>query len=191
MYLFVDTETTGLPKDRHAPPSDLDNWPRLVQLAWILLAEDGRELEAKAFIVKPEGFSVPRDASRIHGITGERAAREGLALAFVLAEFAGAVSRSSVLISHNMNFDENVLKAELIRAGVSDILSSMSTICTKESATDYCKLPGRYGKYKWPTLQELHRTLFGSEFEAGHDAAIDVRICAKCFAELKRCGVIA
>jgi hypothetical protein len=35
MYLFFDTETTGLPKNYKAPVTDLNNWPRLVQLAWL------------------------------------------------------------------------------------------------------------------------------------------------------------
>lgn len=35
-YLFIDTETTGLPKEYDAPYTDIDNWPRLVQLAWIV-----------------------------------------------------------------------------------------------------------------------------------------------------------
>jgi len=35
MYLFFDTETTGLPKKWKAPITDLDNWPRLVQLAYL------------------------------------------------------------------------------------------------------------------------------------------------------------
>ena len=31
-YLFFDTETTGLPANWQAPMSDLENWPRLVQI---------------------------------------------------------------------------------------------------------------------------------------------------------------
>ena len=52
------------------------------------------------------------------------------------------------------------------------------------SATDYCQLPGRYG-FKWPTLQELHSTLFNESFDGAHDALSDVRACARCFFELK------
>jgi hypothetical protein len=36
MYLFFDTETTGLPKSWKAPVTDVNNWPRLVQLAFLL-----------------------------------------------------------------------------------------------------------------------------------------------------------
>ena len=44
MYLFFDTETTGLPKNYKAPASDLNNWPRLVQLAYHLYDNDGNKI---------------------------------------------------------------------------------------------------------------------------------------------------
>jgi len=34
-YLIFDTETTGLPRNYKAPVTDGDNWPRLVQLAFL------------------------------------------------------------------------------------------------------------------------------------------------------------
>ena len=69
MYLFFDTETTGLPKRWNAPVTDLENWPRLVQLAWIMYDDRGNMLESRDVIVKPEGFTIPPEASRVHGIT--------------------------------------------------------------------------------------------------------------------------
>jgi hypothetical protein len=57
------------------------------------------------------------------------------------------------------------------------------------STTDFCALPGYYG-YKWPTLQELHKKLFGRGFEDAHDAYIDVSVTVKCFFELKILGKI-
>ena len=53
MYLFFDTETTGLPKRWNAPVTDLENWPRLVQLAWIMYDDRGNMLESRDVIVKP------------------------------------------------------------------------------------------------------------------------------------------
>ncbi len=189
MYLFFDTETTGLPRRWDAPASDLRNWPRLVQLAWLLCDENGNELEAKDYIVKPEGFSIPADASDIHRISNEKAVSEGVVLGLVLKEFLAVVNQAKVLVAHNMSFDGNVLEAELIRTGLTGVLSGISKICTKISSTDYCRLPGDYGRYKWPTLQELHFVLFQSNFEEAHNAMIDVQICAKCFFELNRLGV--
>ena len=65
MYLFFDTETTGLPKRWNAPVTDLENWPRLVQLAWIMYDDRGNMLESRDVIVKPEGFTIPPEASRV------------------------------------------------------------------------------------------------------------------------------
>ena len=44
MYLFFDTETTGLPKNWKAPITDLENWPRLVQLAWLVYDNIGNKI---------------------------------------------------------------------------------------------------------------------------------------------------
>lgn len=46
MYLFFDTETTGLPKNYKAPASDSDNWPRLVQIAWSIYDAEGNSWES-------------------------------------------------------------------------------------------------------------------------------------------------
>ena len=55
MYLFFDTETTGLPARWNAPVTDVENWPRLVQLAWIMCDAQGNTLESRNAIVKPPG----------------------------------------------------------------------------------------------------------------------------------------
>lgn len=60
MYLFFDTETTGLPRNWKAPVTDLDNWPRMVQIAWVLSDNTGNRIETKDFIIKPEGYIIPR-----------------------------------------------------------------------------------------------------------------------------------
>lgn len=70
---FFDTETTDLPINWNAPVSDLNNWPRLVQLAWQVYNENQKLIEEYNFIVKPKGFSIPLEASNVHKITTEMA----------------------------------------------------------------------------------------------------------------------
>ncbi len=77
MYLIFDTETTGLPQNYNAPVTDLDNWPRLVQLAWQLHDTKGKLLSAKNYIVKPEGFTIPFNSEKIHGISTQMALEQG------------------------------------------------------------------------------------------------------------------
>jgi DNA polymerase-3 subunit epsilon len=181
--LFFDTETTGLPKNYKAPITDHENWPRMVQLGWMRYDRAGQLLEQANQIVRPEGFTIPRDAARVHGITTERALREGEPLGDVLAGFAAAIERSDLLVAHNMDFDEKIAGAEFHRCELPNRLMDTPHLCTMKTTSDLCQLPGRFG-YKWPRLEELHRHLFGTSFQDAHDASVDVRICAKCYFEL-------
>jgi len=189
MLLFFDTETTGIPRSWKAPTSDLANWPRVVQLGWVACDERGELVAREQCLVRPEGFSIPPDATRVHGITTERASREGVALKEALLAFSATAGSSSHAIAHNLDFDEKVLGAEFLRAGLPDPLPRMDRICTMRASTDHCRLPGRRG-YKWPTLEELHRHLFDEPIQGSHDAGRDALACARCFFELRRRRVL-
>lgn len=189
MLLFFDTETTGLPRNWKAPVTDVNNWPRLVQLAFLLYDREGNRVAERSYIIKPEGFKIPADAARIHGITTETALNDGKELRSVLEEFREFADRSNYLIAHNMSFDEKIIGAELLRTRMSECILEKNKICTMKSTTDFCKLTGPYG-YKWPSLPELHYKLFRSTFEEAHDALVDINATARCFWELKKLGKI-
>ncbi len=191
MFLIYDTETTGLPVNDHAPLTDFDNWPRLVQLAWQIHDETGALTEVKNFIVKPEGFVIPRAAEKVHGISTERALKEGEPLAKVLDEFVDALQKVKVVAGHNVDFDNTVVRVECMRKEVGCPLTEKIIVDTKETSTNYCAIPGgRGGKFKWPKLSELHRKLFNEDFDAAHNASADVQATARCFLELIRLNVI-
>ena len=185
MYLFFDTETTGLPKNWKAPVTDLNNWPRLVQLAYLYYDRNGNLISGGDFIIKPVGYSIPAEASRIHGITNEKAFEEGKALLPVLQEFHALITESEYLVAHNISFDEKIVGAEFLRNSMPDSLASKRKICTMQGTTNFCKIDGLYG-YKWPKLSELHYKLFRENFEEEHNAAVDIHATAKCFWELRR-----
>ncbi len=187
MYLFFDTETTGLPKNWKAPLSDLNNWPRLVQLAYLLYDQHGNKIDGGDYIIKPEGFTIPLEASRIHGISNEKAIQEGKALLMVLENFHALIGEAEFLVAHNMSFDEKIVGAEFLRNRMHDSTATKRKICTMQSTTNFCALPGPYG-YKWPKLSELHYKLFHAGFDEAHNAAVDISATAKCFWELKRLG---
>lgn len=189
MYLFFDTETNGLPRDWRAPVTNLTNWPRLVQMAWVLFDEHGIELRRNDHIVRPVGFTIPHDASSIHGITTERALREGMDLRHVLDEFMIQLEQSNYLVAHNISFDEKIVGAEFLRAGLNNLIPMRRHICTMQGSTDFCAIQGPYG-YKWPKLGELHLKLFGRGFSEAHNAAADINATADCFWELRRRGVL-
>jgi len=191
MYLIFDTETTGLPKRWDAPITDVNNWPRCVQIAWQLHDEMGKLIEHQDYLVKPEGFNIPYDAERIHGISTELAAAEGIALSEVLEKFNSTLSKAKFIVGQNLGFDINIMGCEFHRMGVESSMSSMPVLdtCTEVTAS-LLKLPGgRGGKFKLPTLTELHQYLFKIPFAEAHNATADVEATTRCFLELIRLEV--
>lgn len=187
MHLFFDVETTGLPKHWGAPVQQVENWPRVVQLGWLRYDNDGKLASEHSRIIRPEGFRIPEKVAAIHGITTERALKEGEPLDDVLSDFTSDLDQAGLLIAHNLDFDRNILGAELYRQKLHERFLRMPGICTMKDAKDHCRIPGRAG-YKWPKLEELHRYLFDESFDGAHDALIDTRACARCFFELHKRG---
>ncbi|PSR04037.1 MAG: 3'-5' exonuclease [Bacteroidetes bacterium SW_10_40_5] len=165
MYLFFDTETTGLPRSWKAPLEDLANWPRLVQIAWLLFDTDG------------------------HEISREKAIIYGLPLVKILEAFQEQLQMASHAVAHNISFDEKIVGAEFMRKEINNPLPFRNRICTMKSTTNYCKIKNRRGN-KWPKLGELHQKLFEENFEDAHDAMADIHATAKCFWELRRRAVL-
>lgn len=190
MYMIIDCETTGLPRNWKAPIADLDNWPRVIQLAWSLYGKSNEQVQSVVHLVRPNGFAIPTDAQRIHHISTEQALVEGKALQEVLREFSDAACQSEIVVAHNIKFDEQVISAEYLRLNLNLPFANKKRVCTMEQSVDFCKLPGPYG-FKWPTLSQLHWKLFNSEYEEAHDAGADVAACARCFFELKKLGIVS
>lgn len=189
--LFFDTETTGLPSDFNLPRYVVDNWPRLVQLSWTITDENGNRLKTADHIIRPSGFDIPKASADIHGITTDIAMQIGDDLTAVITDFMDDYKSADLIVGHNIDFDKNVVGAEIIRLGMKDFIDSKPSICTMKSSTDYCALPNKKGYgYKYPNLQELHRILFGHNFENAHNSASDIDATEKCFWKLQQLGVI-
>ncbi|SHG70346.1 DNA polymerase III subunit alpha [Flagellimonas flava] len=188
MYLIFDTETTGLPKRWDAPITDTDNWPRCVQIAWQLHDELGNLVEHKDMLVKPDGFNIPYESEQVHGISTALAEEQGISLQETLDAFNEALSKAKFIVGQNVGFDVNVMGCEFYRLDVKNSLTSLPVLDTCTEATaEMCKIPGgRGGKFKLPTLTELHEHLFGEPFAEAHNATADVEATTRCFLELVR-----
>lgn len=193
MHLFFDTETTGLPANWKAPSSAINNWPRMVQIAWVLTDDAGAPLETYSAIIRPEGYVIPREASDIHRVTQARALAEGLPLAEVLAAFSATMAKAKQLVAHNMAFDEMILGCEFYRLTGKDPLKRKPKACTmkNDAIIAWAAIPPlRYGAYKWPKLEQLHHKLFRVGVPDAHDALVDVEATVRCYFGLRERGVI-
>lgn len=170
--LFLDTETTGTGTGDH-----------IVQVAWIFAGK------AQNRLIKPEGWSIPEEATAIHGITTEYALQHGQDAATVFQELHLVMTRSEAIVAHNASFDMRMIKQEFDRLQL--VMPAKRQICTMLGSMHYVGLPGRYANQpKWPKLQELHLKLFGYEFTGAHDALADIRATQLCYAELRRLNVM-
>jgi DNA polymerase III subunit epsilon len=196
--LLFDTETNGLPKNWKASIMELDNWPRVIQLAWTLADQSGQILNRKEFLIKPNGWEIPvEEFWTRHGFATEISARDGTAMEGVLDEFLADQARAEFLVAHNIAFDHKVLGAELLRYGRRG--RKATRLCTMESSVDLCKIPfsgqrswlsKKDKTYKWPKLEELHMHLFGKDFDNKHQAGGDLGALEACFFELVARGVL-
>jgi len=196
LHLIFDTETTGLPKNWKAPLTDSDNWPRLVQLSWILT--DGINKVEHDFIIKPNGFIIPEEVIKIHGITNERAHGEGFDLLFVMNIFDAYLKLADIVVTHNIDFDCAIVGAEYHRLLVmseyhgllvgnpfEQKMSEKKTYCTMKKAVETACIGGTHaGVLKFPKLKELYRQLFNEDFEGAHNSLMDVRATERCYFEL-------
>ena len=188
MYIVFDTETTGLPKNWNLPYTDTDNWPRCIQIAWQLHDKNGKLIESKDYIVYPDGFDIPFQSEQIHGISTLLAKKEGIPLKNMLTEFNEALEQSEFIVGQNVGFDINVMGSEFVRLNMETRMHDMPILdtCT-ETTAELCQLPGgRGGRFKLPTLTELHQHLFNTPFEEAHNATADVEATARSFFELVR-----
>lgn len=189
MYLIFDTETTGLPRNWKLDYTHSDNWPRAVQIAWQLHDELGNLIEAKDYLIRPDGFNVPYDAEQVHGISTQLAQEAGESLEFVLQEFHRVCDQAQFVVGHNVGFDINVMSAEYYRVTAEKPFLQDKKIldtCTEKTA-GLCKIPGgRGGGFKLPTLTELNEFLFQESFAEAHNATADVEATTRCFLELIR-----
>ena len=191
MLLFLDTETTGLPK--YYATDATKKWPRVVQLAWSLYDMEGNRESRNSFIIYPTDFTIPLDSVKKHGITTERAKAEGTSLHKVLPQFNADVEKATMVIGHNVAFDLPVVHTEFMRCRLETNLLAKQNFCTMRprEIVSWCKIPKASGPgYKWPTLTELHLQVFQEEFTGSHDAGADVEACAKCYFELRKRGII-
>ncbi len=182
LILFFDTETTGVKQ----------NSDRIVQIAWILADHDGNIEEKSEHIIKPEGYSIPQQATNIHGISTAFAIDKGRYVKDVLEEFSDAVDQANIIVAHNLAFDFNIVRTAYKYAEMEFPLDGKIQIDTMRASTQWCRLPKTNGRsgFKYPSLQELHYRLFGKSFDAAHSALADTKACMRCYYELAELEVI-
>ena len=202
--IVFDTETTGLPKTKVLTPGLLNLWPYVVQLSYLIYDIDEKELiKIRDFIIKiPYDIEIPQEASKIHGITNDISYSQGINIENIIEEFMDDLNQCDYIIGHNIEFDINMIKAELMRLNliisknmnlyynyVEFLTTCKKYYCTMQESIDLCAIKqiNKQGKeyIKYPKLIELHKKLFDTSPNGLHNSLNDIIICLRCFYKMK------
>jgi len=191
--LVFDTETTGLPDRKLQWFTDYMEFPHVVQLAWI------NQFKAESYIIRPDGWEIPQEATDVHGITMERALKEGEPFAYVIDKFIEDCLESRLICGHNIYFDTSIIKANILRElgqeyynanRVEDALFKGKRIDTCRSTMKWVDERMANGRMKLPKLEELYSRCFPGETYPAHDAFEDVRALRRCLPVLIKNGLV-
>ena len=206
-FLVFDTETTGLPKTKLINPDTLHLWPHIVQFSYIIYDSSLNDIvESKNYIIKvPDKFIISEESSKIHGITNEISTKLGVEINEVIIEFFYLLRTVDKLVGHNIEFDINMIKIELLRI-INTKLTSEEQLkhykydlhyimyyenicCTLKDTIKYCNIQlfDKFGKpyLKYPKLIELHEKLFNSTPNNLHNSFNDILVTLRCFMKFK------
>jgi DNA polymerase-3 subunit epsilon len=185
--LIYDTETTGIHYGfKSRSPAD-PHHPHLVQVSALVLdRETDHVSQSLTFIVKPEGWDIPDEATAVHGITTEQALDEGLPEKLVLETLLELWSGGETLplqrVSHNAPFDRNVIATAIARHYSLQDFNNYELFNSWMSGRDFCTMRESKsivgarnvkGALKFPTLAETYQHFFGETFDKAHTANAD------------------
>lgn len=172
-------------------PDPLKKWQeydsaRLVELAYKVYDEDQNLVQAVSALVKPD-FEI--NNAHIHGITNKMAQGFGQRIDIVLTNFICALNKVDLVVCHNVEFDVNIILAEMSRASANtktvnyldiEALISKPAKCTMKWACEKLQLQ------KYPKLVDLYNDVCvggsrTSRWSQAHRALDDVDKCAQCY----------
>ena len=170
-FLFVDTETSGLPKNWHAP-YDSKSWPYVLQIAWIVCKADGTELKKENHYIKNNNCKIQKSAQKIHGITYEFLEEKGEDSTSVMNKFAADLKQyDPLLVGHFIELDIHMINATFYRLSMNNPIIQLPRFCTMKASAKYVRNP----YFNHLKLGQFYKTLFNVAAENLHNALNDVK----------------
>lgn len=185
--LFIDTETSGLPKNWEKPYSAKDNWPYAVQISWLIYTKAGELVKQEDYYISDNDFKISPSAQKIHGLTQEFLALNGLPRQQVMAFLtADLMQYQPMVVGHFLELDYHITGVEYYRTGLQNPMPSLPAFCTMQGTTYLVRNP----QFKYLRLGQLYEELFQTHLEGQHNAFVDAQATAVCFFELLKRGDI-
>jgi DNA polymerase-3 subunit alpha len=197
-YLVFDTETTGLINKTNLSIENVHLCPYILQLSYIIFDSQIKEITfTYNSIIKIDNPSlITPDNTAIHKITPSISINSKTTIIQALNMLLTSICHVDIIIGHNIMFDINMIKAEILRlkensiqnfiinAAIAKLNNNKYLFCTMKENIERCaiKRTNRYGEYnKYPSLYELHLHLFEQSPLNLHNALNDALITLRCY----------
>ncbi len=186
--LFIDTETSGLPKKLEAPDPQKDDWPYALQVSWIVYSPEGEKVREENHYIYDEAVQITPSSFRVHGITKDFLRENGKERHTIMQLLqAHLLQYQPLVVGHFVELDQYLAIAEFYRSGLSNPLEQLPVFCTMTNTTQLVRNP----VHKYLKLAQLYELLFDREQPRQHHALADAQATADCFFELLHKGYIS
>lgn len=185
--LVIDTETSGLPKKWDAPFETKNNWPHVLQIAWIIYEASGSLVKKANHYLKPGEFKITKASTKIHNITSDFLQKNGEERLEVFESLAADINHyRPLIVAHFAELDFCMVGAEYHRLRMLNPLTESTFFCTLKASAPYVKNPA----FNFLKLNVFYKTLFHKRPNNLHNALTDAELTAEIFFYLLKKGEV-
>ena len=179
--LFIDTETSGLPKNWSLPYTVEGNWPNAVQVSWVIYTREGKKIKEQNHYVSNNDFEISDAALRIHGLTKEFLQKNGMPRAQLLNILSSdLLEYQPLIVGHFIELDYHVIGADYWREALVNPMEELPVFCIMKASEHLQRNP----QNKFLRLGDLYELLFKQPLLSQHNSMADAAATADCFFEL-------
>ncbi|OCX54779.1 DNA polymerase III subunit epsilon [Mucilaginibacter sp. PPCGB 2223] len=185
--LFIDTETSGLPKNWKLPYADNANWPTAVQVSWVIYDEHRREVKREDHYVSNNDLAISKQAYKIHGLSAEFLSQHGDSRKQVMKLLYQDLEKyKPLVVGHFVELDYHITGVDFFRVEMEQPMNRLPMFCTMLATKNMVRNPQMH----YLKLGELYELLFNKPLGNQHNAMTDALATAECFFELQRTEAI-
>jgi len=179
--LVLDTETSGLPKKWDVAYDTKNNWPHVLQIAWLIFDLEGKLIKKENHYLKPSNFKITKASFKIHQLSLNFLNHRGKERITIFKKLISDLEKyNPLMVAHFVELDYHMVAAELHRLKIQYPLENIPLFCTLKASAPYVKNPN----FNYLKLNRFYKTLFNKRPEKLHDALVDAQLTSEIFFHL-------
>ena len=189
--MFFAIETSGLPKpSSHFTQLESFERSRILKISWKIFDNKGNI--CKKFNSYVLHKKLPKGSFDFVDFDSRILTKYGKEITDIMKIFYSDLCLVQSLIAHNLDFHLNILRSELYRHNLGDVLTKINEknlICSMSSTKKWCKLEFPNAKtddFKPPRLTELYEKCFNKKINKPNCSEDVTSILSDCYFYLKK-----